>query len=101
VLTVISFGRSMNVHFDTDSMGSQGLSFGGNQVVTTNTGAVLQVVGVAERFNRPDNAEMLDGECTILFESSYHCRSGQKFPWDKTKQIVCVTEDGRFNGTAE
>jgi len=101
VLTVISFGRSMNVHFDIDDLGSQGLTFGGNQYITSNTGAYLKVIGVVERFTGPDISRLSDGECSIEFEGTYDPQSGQQIPWDKTRRIICATEDGLYSGTAE
>lgn len=101
MLTVISFGKSMNIHFDIDKMGSMGLSFGGNQFFTTSHGAVLQVMGVTERFNGTDHTEIVDGECAVEFAGRYNPMTSQKLPWDKTTRIICVSADGRFNGTAE
>jgi len=101
VLTVISFGRSMNVHFDIDDLGSQGLTFGGNQYITSNTGAYLKVIGVVERFTGPDISRLSDGECSIEFEGTYNPQSGQQTPWDKTSRIICATKDGLYSGTAE
>ena len=100
MLTVISFGKSMNIHFDIDKIGSRGLTFGGNQVVTTSHGAVLQVIGVTERLEGPDQSEIVGGECTVEFSGLYNPRAGQKIPWGKTARIVCTSADGRFHGTA-
>jgi len=101
VLTVISFGRSMNVHFDIDDLGSQGLTFGGNQYFTSNSGASLRIIGVVERFSGPDISRLSNGECSIEFEGNYNPQSGQEIPWNKTRRIICATEDGLYSGTAE
>lgn len=101
VLTVISFGKSMNIHFDINELGPNGLSFIGNRVVTTSHGAILQVLGVLERFNGPDQNELVPGECVVDFSTIYSPDSGQKAPWDETARIICTTEDGRFNATAQ
>jgi len=101
VLTVISFGKSMNVHFDIDDLGSQGLTFGGNQYITSTTGAYLKVIGVVERFTGPNISRLSEGECSLEFEGTYNPQSGQKIPWNKTRRIICATEDGLYIGTAE
>ena len=100
-LTVISFGKSMNIHFDIDDLGSRGISFGGNSYTTTSHGAVLEILGVVDRFSGEDSLQYVHGECTIDIPEIYDPRKKMKAPWKSTNRIICVSQDGRFNAFAE
>jgi hypothetical protein len=100
-MTAISFGGSMNIHFDLDDLGSQGLTFVGNQRISTSHEVILLVLGVAERFTGPDIVRLVPGECSIEFHSLYNPRAGEEIPLDKTRRIICSTEDRQYSATAE
>jgi hypothetical protein len=91
----------MNIHFDIDDLGSQGLTFGGNQRISTSHGVILQVLGIVERFTGPSISRLIPGECSIEFHKHYNPKAGQDIPWDNTQRIICSTEDGQYSGTAE
>ncbi len=91
----------MNIHFDSNELGPRGLPFIGNRVVTMSHGVILQVLAVMERFNEPDQNELMAGECIVNFSTLYGHDAGPKVPWDDTARITRTTEDGRFHATAQ
>jgi hypothetical protein len=101
MLTVISFGESMNIHFDIDKIGTQGLTFAGNLLLISADGASLAVMGVVERFRGPNRSALSPGICAVTFARPHDPSGDQPAPWNNTRQILCVSEDGRFSGTAE
>jgi hypothetical protein len=59
------------------------------------------VMGVVERFRSSNRSELSPGVCAVTFARRHDPSGNQPAPWDNTSLILCVSEDGRFSGTAE
>jgi hypothetical protein len=84
--TVISFGRSMNIHFDLDELGHTGLTFISNAPRQDGDGLSIPVIAIWQRFREPSPASAAAGECSISSGLS---------------KIICITSDGLYSATAE
>lgn len=84
--TVISFGKSMNIHFDLDELGHNGLTFISNAPQQDGDGMSVPLVAIWQRIGKPSPASPAGGECYISRGLS---------------KITCITSNGLYSATAE
>lgn len=84
--TVISFGRSMNIHFDLDELGHSGVTFISNSPTEDRDGLSAPLVAIWNRIGSPSPATPVKGECLIT--------AG-------LLSITCTTSGGNYSATAE
>jgi hypothetical protein len=84
--TVISLGRSINIHFNLDELGHSGVTFISNSPVEDGDGISAPLVGFWYRIGKPSPASPVEGECAIA--------AG-------LLSITCITSDGSYSAVAE